>query len=283
MHVYNVFNGCNMTLQSQSYSIDDDTKLVRFLNLSAAKKAIGTTDNRDINCTFHFGFLSNYRKLETNAGDSEEGSTAINLCNGIIGSDTTGNDALVSCWSIWDGLGDPWQAFAASSFTQDKKTVCVIVSTVGKVKKIFEKIVEINKILFSDNFEQIVFTTKHGPVIYYSAVNGVDHEYWKELTNPGKHGIAARTINNIFHKRDSNVSGQRYDAEKEYRFAIVLNPRYFLSSDASVAISSRDAISSDYPLILKGDHYIENVYLRHSHQDIQTTCFFAEIPIISEN
>lgn len=273
-----------MTFQVQEKTIDDNTKLVRFLDLYGAEKSIGTLDHGEINCTYHFGSLIHYQTLETNAGDPKEGSTSINLGNGIVGSDTTGNNALVSCWSIWDRQEDPWQAFANSSFTQNPKNVCAIISTVGKVRRIFEQITEINQILFGDNFQHIIFRTEHRSVIYYPRESGVSREYWENINDPVMHGLAARTIHNIFHKRDSNNKGQRYDAEQEYRFAIVMGIKCFFGSDTNIALGAEDAILRDYSLILRdGVHYIEKVYLKTEHPDIEATCYFVNIHLVKND
>lgn len=270
-----------MIANTQTSEINDDTKLVRFLDLYGAEKTIGTIDHGEINCTFHFGRLSHYQILETNAGDAKEGSTAINLGNGVIGTDTTANDALVSCWSIWDGQDDPWQAFANSSFTQNPENICAVVSTVGKVRRLFEQINEINQKLLGENVHQIVLRSEHRSVSYYPHVSGVDRKYWEEITDIAKYGIAARTIHNIFHKRDCNDKGQRYDAEREYRFAMVMGIRHFFGSDTNIALPADDVLLRDYSLILRnGSHYIEEVYLRNRHQDIEATCYHAKIRLI---
>src|SRR4051812_44248904 len=122
-----------MATQFQLDNISDDTKLIRFLDLNGAEKSLGIIDHGEIYCTFHYGLLSKYKIIETHAADSKEGSTSINLGHGVIGSDTTCNDALISCWSIWDGKDDPRYSFKDSSFAKDKNNICVITSTVGKV------------------------------------------------------------------------------------------------------------------------------------------------------
>lgn len=124
-----------MKKQYQITDITDETKLIRFLDLNGAEKSVGVFNHNDIECLFHYGALHHYQKLETNAGDAREGSISINLYNGVIGSDQTTNNALISCWSIWDGSSNPWLAFPNSSFSKDKNNICVIVSTVGKVRK----------------------------------------------------------------------------------------------------------------------------------------------------
>jgi hypothetical protein len=267
-----------MTILQKNKAINDNTKLVRFLDLYGAEKSIGAMDHGEINFTYHYGSLNYYQTLETNAGDSKEGSTSINLGKGIIGSDTTGNSAIVSCWSIWDGQGELWQAFTGSSFTQNQKNICAVVSTVGKVKRIFEQVAELNQMLLGHNLQHIVLRAEHGPVIYYPRDSGVSHEYWEDINDPVKYGLAARTVHNIFHKRDCNDRGQRYDTEQEYRFAMVMGMRRFFGSDTKIALSAKDAILRDYPLILKdGVHYIEEVHLRTEHPDIEATCYFANI------
>lgn len=116
--------------------------------------------------------------------------------------------------------------------------------------------------------------------MYYSNETGVPHEYWQEITHT-KHGIAARTAQNIFHKRDSNEKGQQYNSEFEYRFAMILGNRYFFGDDSNIALSADDAILRDYLLILRNKkHYIEKVYLRVNHPDIEATCWFAGIEVI---
>lgn len=102
-----------MITSFQNHNISDDTKLIRFLDKHGAEKSVGSIEHDEIHCTFHYGLLSHYQAMETNAGDTKERSTAINF-NGIVGSDSTCNDALVSCWSIWDGNDDPWISFNTS-------------------------------------------------------------------------------------------------------------------------------------------------------------------------
>ena len=269
-----------MIKQYQINDLHDDTKLVRFLNLYGAEKSIGSTAHGEIYCTFHYGLLHDYKILESDAGDAKEGSTSINLGDGVIGSDTTTNNALVSCWSIWDEKNDPWFSFRESAFAKNKNNICVIVSTVGKVRRIYQQTIDISRSLLGNNFSSIVFSCTDGPVIYYPRECGVEHEYWKEITDV-KHGLGMRTISNIFHKRDSNEKGQKYSAECEYRYAMVLGNRSFFGSDTNVALSAEDAILRDYPLIFRnGVHYIEKVYLRTEHPKIEATCYFSGIELI---
>lgn len=271
-----------MVKQFQERAIHDDTKLVRFLDLNGAEKSIGLSDHGDIDCTFHFGLLRQYQILESDAGDAKEGSTAINLGNGIIGSDTTGNNALVSCWSIWDEKNDPWISFGESSFAKNPNNICVIVSTVGKVRKMTQQIIEINNLLFGENFRSIVFHYVDGSVIYYPRESGVSHEYWKEITDI-KHGIEARTTHNIYHKRDSDGKGKKYHSECEYRYAMILGVRSFCGSNKNIALNAQDAILRDYSLTLRGGcHYIEKVYLRTRHPMIEATCYYSGIKVVKQ-
>lgn len=272
-----------MIKQSQECAIHDDTKLVRFLDLNGAEKSIGIIDHDEIECTFHFGLLSHYKTLESNAGDAKEGSTSIRLPNGIVGSETTANNALISCWSIWNKNHNPWISFKDSAFAKDEKNVCVIVSTLGNVKNIFQQIIEINKLLLGENFSQIVLASDHDRVRYYPREIGVNYEHWFDITDPIKHGLGAKTKHNIFHKRDSNQNRQRYDAENEYRFAMILGHRYFFGCDSRIGINAQDAILRDYLLTLRDDsHYIEKVYLRVAHPIIESTCFYSGIELVKQ-
>lgn len=261
---------------------NNNTKLVRFLSINSAEKSIGLTDSGSIECIFHYGLLHHYQVSETNAGDTEEGSTSINLGNGIIVSESTADNALISCWSIWDEKNAPWISLGESSFANDPSNICVIVSTVGKVRAIVQQTIEINQQLFGDNFPALVHHYTDAAVTYYPKDKGVNHEYWKEITD-AKHGITARTIHNIFHKRDRNEKGQKYSAEREYRYAMILGDRSFFGSNKNIALNAQNAILRDYPLTLRdGTHYIEKVYLRVPHSIIEATCYFSGIELIKQ-
>jgi hypothetical protein len=265
--------------------ITDDTQIIRFLDLYGAEKSIGSISNKEIECTFHFGSLRHYQTVESEACDTKEPSVSIILDNGIIASETTGNNALISCWSIWEEKKpDPWISFKGSAFPQNKNNICVIVSTIGKVKKIFQQIISINKLLFTNNFQDIVFDFRDGPVIYYPRMKGLDHNYWNTITDHKKHGLAERTIQCIYHKRDSNESGQSYAAECEYRFSMTLGLRaFFAEKNSDIVITAENLILRDYLLELRsGIHYIEKVYLRGSSQNIRSTCYFSGIDYIEQ-
>jgi hypothetical protein len=272
-----------MLKQNQISHINDDTKLVRFLNMNGAGKSVGLRNHGDIECTFHYGLLHDYQIIETNAGDAKEGSTVINLGNGIIGSDTTANNALVSCWSIWDEKNNPWISLRESSFANDPDNICVIVSTVGKVRSIVQQTIEINQLLLGENFPSIVLHHTDGAIIYYPRDSGVSHKYWKEVTDT-KYGIQARTTHNIFHKRDNDGKGKNYSAEREYRYALILGGgRSFFGSNKNIVLNAQDAILRDYPLTLRdGTHYIEKVYLRVPHPIIEATCYFSGIEFVKQ-
>ncbi|HHF7374017.1 hypothetical protein [Legionella bozemanae] len=273
--------GTGIIMPFQNVVIADDTKLIRFLDRYGAEKSVGTMEHTEINCTFHYGLLSHYQTMETNAGDSQESSTAINLGNGIVGSDTTCNDALVSCWSIWDGNDDPWDSFKESSFAQNKNNVCVITSTVGKVRKIFNQTIEISRKLLGNHFPHIVFLPYDSAITYYPEAFGIEHELWEKMTDPHRYGLGMRTLCNTFHKRDSNGKGLCYAAEKEYRYAMVLGMQRFFGDDLKIALSAEDVMWRDFPLILTdGVHYIDKVYLLAPNDSIEATCYSAKIELV---
>lgn len=67
---------------------------------------------------------------------------------------------------------------------------------------------------------------------------------------------------------------------------MVLGYRRFFGSNTNIALSAEDAILCDYPLILTdGIHYIEKVYLRNAHPNIESTCYSAkiELKLIKQN
>lgn len=261
-------------------TVPDDTKLIRFLDKNGAEKSIGSEMHKEIHCSFHYGRLSHYQNVETCAGDAKERSTAINLGNGVVGSDCAVNDALVSCWSTWDGNDDPWVSFKDSSLAHDKDNICVITSTVGKVRRIFNQTIEISKKLFDSSFPSIVLFSQDGAITYYPGDSGVDCEHWEKITDPRQHGLAMSTACTIFHKRHSNGSGQNYAAEKEYRFAALLGIKRFFGDDTKIALSAEDVIWRDFPLILiDGVHYIEKAYLLSPDPDIETACYLTNVTL----
>ncbi len=269
-----------MIKQYQLIDIDNNTKLVRFLDLNGAKKSLGALHSfSEIHCTYHYGLLSYYRSLETDAGDARDGLISVSLANGIKGRNNMASDALISCWSIWDGKNDPWHSFRDGNFVKNEDYICAIVSTVGKVKNIFQKIIEINKLLLGNNFSKIVIRCVDKPVNYYSEENGVSHNDWIEDTDTYE-GMIRTEIQNIFYKRDSNEKRQRYDVECEYRFAVLLSSRRFFINN--IAMNAVDSILHDYSLILTDDtHYIEKIYLRPTgYPEIEEACRSMKIELV---
>ncbi len=260
--------------------INDDTKLIRFLDKNGAEKSIGTIGYGSIICTFHYGTLKHYKNSKTNAGDSSEGSININL-GGQIGYDKTVQNALVSCWSIWDGKDDPWIAFENSSFTQKKENICAIVSTVGKVKSIHEQIVELNQKILGDRYKEIVLDSRHGPIEYFPNEIGIPITRFEQIDDPKSHELLERTFRNIFFKRDKDERGQIYYCnEKEYRFATLLGLKQFFGSGMDIALSAENAILRDYELTLvNGIHYIDHVHLRGQDEEIETACIACGITL----
>ncbi|MBP9727217.1 MAG: hypothetical protein KBD83_07125 [Gammaproteobacteria bacterium] len=249
-------------------NITDNTKLVRFLDSNGAEKSIDLERNGNLEFTFRHGLLHDYRTLETNAGDEKEGITSLSLPNNIIGKSTVTNKILVSCWSIWDETNDPWHSFKSSSFAKESKYICAIVSTVGKVR-------EINQLIFNSDHPNIFFYPIDRPVAYYSASEGVNLDDWKEKTNTQKHGLGAQIIQTIFHKRDSHPNGQRYDAECEYRFAIICNSN-------RKADEKFDKKTSLEEKLIQNIHYIEKVYLRNP-PNVEPTCIYGNIELIKHS
>jgi hypothetical protein len=273
-----------MIKQLPKNEITDDTKLVRFVDKNGAVKSIGDSESRgNIHFSFHYGLLSYYLTLENNAGDSREGSTDINLGDGRTVNHTTADNALISSWSIWDGNCDPWIFFQDSSFTHDPY-ICALVSTVGKVRKIVQATIELNKLFLGENYDRFIVSQQDRVVNYYPRDTGVPQEYWDDITSI-KHGSTAATLSNIYHKRDRNEKNQWHNVEKEYRYSILLGNCNLPIINQNIMINTQELIIRDYRMIIfNNPHFIEQVYLKTTNAedelDITTACYQTNVPFV---
>lgn len=249
--------------------IQDDRKIIRFIDNDAVKKSIGQVHGDELHYTFPIQLLSHYRRCEGVQQDRQEGSTPISG----VGSCATTNEALVSCWSFWDGddSADPWELLEKNPFV---KFPYVIVSTVGKVKQQIQQIVDI-----SDNFRDchggLILNAVYGSVAYYCN-NGVNIEKWREKTDI-KLGGDMQTIQNIFYKP------LKHQIENECRFALIVNTRRFISE--CLSINAKDIVKYMvyHPLISKNiSHYIDKVICfqeNDSNSEVVSICYNAKVRI----
>lgn len=298
-------------MENNKDNINDETRIIRFLDLDGAEKSIGEYSSvgkhGELSFTFHFGFVDDYKKQKNQTGDKYEGTVQVN-CNGHLTYDGTCNDALISCWSLWHEGDIPWDSFPESAFVNSPNTVCAIVSTIGKIRNLFEDIININKKVFR-NYRDIVIAEEHGPIYYYPDQIGISNEAWDKKTLDGC-DILKKTKETYFQKRNKNEHSQNYAAECEYRFAMILSPdRTSPDSDSDLYIKNLDLLIRDYPLTRREcKHYIDKVFLDldsiltlktkeekesknekekkerqlkicHSINQINATCFFTEVPI----
>jgi hypothetical protein len=255
--------------------LSDDTKIIRFLDQDGLKKSLGRIEPAGLHFTFHFGFLSQYRNDEESRGDSQEGSVSINLNNNHPAKAHMGSDALVSCWSIYDsGELNPWEAFRNGSHANNPDNKFVIVSTVGKVRKIVQAIFEINSQL---NNNLILGVPCHDLVKYVPLSEKEFHEK-TDLRNVGGDGLAYPKLI-IFSKRPNDGKGKSYISESEYRFALILNTRRFSDDFQCYSIDAKNLVQNDYKLIsCNCEHYITEVhFLSPLSQELNYVCWKAGI------
>lgn len=252
-------------------SIKDDTGLVRIVDLEAAKFSVGRVQNRNIKYRLPLNLLSYYRSCEGNQKDLMEGRTPINFGNGKGGFVSTVNDALISCWSIYEEDKSPWEVLSDSIFARASNAQYAIVTTVRKIKEQLEQVIEI-----LNNFSggaQLIMNAVYGIIDYYNLA--VDRQDWLTKTNKNKGGDID-TIQNIFHKP------KMFQGEKECRFSLILNFQRFLSNNKKFGVDAIDITKYMiyHPIIsFDGQHYIEKIFsLEKIHPEIMSTCHFSKIP-----
>jgi hypothetical protein len=239
--------------------INDDTKLVRFVDKKVMRLSIGEISSGKLRYSFPLQLLSYYKKCEGIAADPNEGSTMIDLGEKDGGRVTTCNDALISCWSVCDNTTDPWASLAGSSFANRENHPCAIITTVGRVKNQIRKVLEEINDNYHDQFGALIMNAIYGIISYYPA-RGLRLSEWNEKAYSGL-AVDLPAIQNIFHKPAINKYGQRYDAEQECRFALIINARNFSDKNSNLVSAKEIAKQLVYysHVADPGSHYIERV------------------------
>lgn len=251
-------------MNNNEHEITDDTRIVRFLDLNGAIKSIGELGHPVgiINFNFHFGLLSDYAKCEGSTADKYERIMLISH-NNQLSHHNTCNDSLVSCWSIWEKGDNPWDDFSESAFSTDESTICVIVSTIGKIKNLFNNIIEINRKRFHNFNTDMIIKSKSDRVTYYNPKDVTTESWDQKITN--KANIFETQEQIIFHKLENDGKGKKFIAECEYRLAMILAPdRTSPDSDpgSDLYIKNSDLLIHDYPLTTTFEkYYLDKIFL----------------------
>jgi hypothetical protein len=234
--------------------INADTKIIRFVDLGAGGSSIGCKDihSGKLKYSITLNTLSHYKKMKSSRGDRNEGKTAIDHGKGTTCFSATCNDALISCWSLLPEKENPWDCFKN---TIEPSSVYGIVSTVGKVKRVFEQIMEENKERLNG-----VLSSTYGKIEYYPK-GGVPVERWDhetEIRSP--EDVLNEMYGNVYHKPES------YTEERELRFAIILQPGFNPSAAGMIN-----------PALSTKEHYIDKLYCRSS---LEAICNSMNIELI---
>lgn len=219
--------------------LDENKKILRFLNLDGLKRTLGVREKLarqiiDLNPTFLLRSLDYYRFIDDERADICE-NTIITSHSDTKQQLTDKNidPILVSCWSSYQPedllLSDVWSSYP-------KDTVAAIESTVGEVNTIINFLcpkISTSKFPEMPN-GSIRGIIQHGEVLYYSPENHDETHHFNVKPN------------NCFYKRQDP-----YSKEKEYRFAIRCNIHNNFSPDTYIARLNPINMS-----------YIKKIYIR---------------------
>ena len=112
------------------------------LGLRIFQGRLGSHSAGEQTISFPLNFLSHYQNCEDSSRvDKNEAQTAVNV-RGMRCTMHACNPTLISCWTMIDEDFDPCSALTQSKFTKDKEDSFIIVSTVGKVKKMVQELVD---------------------------------------------------------------------------------------------------------------------------------------------
>ena len=227
--------------------VSENQQIIRVVKEKDLFRTIGKIDEKLIS-SFPINLQSAYRMIEDRSRkDLGEGKTKINLGNTAPGTCHVGNEALISCWTLLNQQTNIFDMLTNSKFKKEKENVYVIVSTVGKVKAVFESLVNvIHSIKYYDDVS-LVSNAVFGVVQYYCP-HGINLLDWKEKAN-NRFGVDMPIIQGIFHKESA------FEDENELRFSIILNLfRYFGNQDYNCGIDSKHFIKPFiYPELIRLD------------------------------
>lgn len=211
--------------------ISDDQKIIRSVDKSGLIKSIGMTLHGDIKSSFPLNLLSYYKDIEDKVReDKHEGTVKINIGGDIPAVSHTCNNALISCWEAVDNDFDPMEKLHNNKFKKENEDIHIICSTVGKVKKQVQSILDIfSHIHYSEHFSCIM-NAIYGQVIYYPNT-GISLSEWNKKTDCTD-GVDMKILYSFFHKHNT------YRDENEVRFALVLN-----NSDVSCSQNPKATLS----------------------------------------
>ncbi|HAT6935950.1 TPA: hypothetical protein JAN57_03255 [Legionella pneumophila] len=251
-----------MTVANLS-NIDENQKIMRVIDLNALVHSIGEHSAGEQTISLPLNFLSYYQNCEDPSRvDKNEAQTAVNV-RGVRCTVHACNRALVSCWSMIGEDFDPHITLTQSKFLKDKDDSFIIISTVGKVKKIIQEFVDIIRSVrfhYGQGDESIshglMANVVCGKVCYYPE-QGIDIAVWEEKTD-SNYGIDMPIIQGVFHKE------QGYSEEREFRFAILPSKTRIVSESRMCSMDTMSLLQRGmiYPkLIVKKEwHYIDTIY-----------------------
>ena len=234
-------------------SFSNKTKIIRFLEPKIIQKTIGEFSSSIWHYSLPINTLDFYRKSKGIHMDNTEGVTKI--CRNPDPPMFSGscNDCLISSWSIWKEEANPWEEFDGNDYTDRS---FVIASTIGDVRREFEKAIHSFIQPDSNNFSSLIFNAICGEISYYPTEGMSQTEFNRKYNQID--GIEKGLIMNIFHKREKDDNNKKnFSLEKEFRFALILNlgvkgePYKYMKSSCN-----------------KSNHYIKNIYQRKDNNII---------------
>ena len=237
-------------------NIDENTRIMRVVDENALTLSIGNAHFNECEISFPLNFLDYYQRCE-DASRRDENETGIFVnVNGVRCAVQTCVPAMISCWTLIDDNFDPHSIASNSKLIEAGKKGFIIISTIAKVKKMVQEIVNMIKqiqIRSAIGSNGLIFNAVCGKVDYYP-LSGIANVDWQAKIN--SIGIDIPVIEPIFHKE------LRFSDQNEYRFAILFNNFMIPSSLQSSMMSTIPIIRSfKYPkIIIKDAHYIDKIY-----------------------
>lgn len=244
-------------------AVNENQKIMRVIDTNALVHSIGEHSAGEQTILFPLNFLSHYQNSEDPSRvDKNEAKTAVNV-RGVRCTVHACNPALISCWTTIDEDFDPYLALTKSKFIKDKEDSFIIISTVGKVKRMVQEFVDIIRSVrfhYGQDDQSISYglmaNAVCGKVSYYPE-QGIDISAWEEKTD-SIYGIDMPIIQGVFHKE------QRYSDEREFRFAILLSENRIVSKSGMCSMDAMGLLQLGliYPkmIIKKERHYIDTIY-----------------------
>ena len=245
--------------------IDENQQIMRVIDKNALIHSIGERSAEELVISFPLNLLSHYKSCEDiRRQDKKEAQTSVNV-GGVTCTVHSCTPAMISCWSLINNDVNPHLSLMRSKFAVSNADTFIIVSTIAKVKKMFQELVDIIQTIRFDYSSQqgrlissngLIGNAICGAVSYYPA-EGVDISDWQRKTD-SKHGVDMVAIQGIFHKERSY-----YSDENEYRFAILLNHFRAVSQSRLCSMSTMSfAQNLKYPKMIMStlEHYIDKIY-----------------------